>query len=293
MRFPWRKKPQPGLFSAAPVEEGLRLTEQVRPRWLWFAGVVGIVLVGLAIALDLVWNVKNILPTASLEVGVGMVLFAVLFLLQRRIVRATTLVWMSRLEVMASQTGQDPEELRRHVEGPVALVNDFVAALLNDDGDYEQAWQLADANWRLCRAQAWLWNNRHHPDLAGFNLDQAAAGLAESRSTHELWDAFAQAELAQFRGVYGNPDLRTWGAASRPRRVDDGEIVLLLDLSEHPNGAIVYADTPVIGVSFLVREINGEWKIANVAGDHLPQAGWPPDWRVGFTYFDRFLDNMG
>src|SRR5205814_9118185 len=110
MRFPWQKKPQPGLFSVPPAREGFRVSEEVRPQWLLFAGVLGILLVGLAIALDLVWKVKNILPTACLEVGVGLMLFAVLFLLQRRTVRATTLVWVSQLEELAARIGQDPAE---------------------------------------------------------------------------------------------------------------------------------------------------------------------------------------
>jgi hypothetical protein len=159
-----------------------------------------------------------------------------------------------------------------------------------DASDYRQAWQLADANWRLCRAQAWIWNNRDHPLVAGFDREAAAIGLAADPSDYALWNAFASTELDQFTEAWSEPDLRAYGAASRPRRVSDGEIVMLVDLSEYPGGAMVHEATPVTGVPFFVRKVAGNWVIANVAGDHLPKPGWPPDWMEGWTYWDTYLD---
>jgi hypothetical protein len=248
----------------------------VHPSWLW------------GFLLDLVWSVDNILPSACLNVGVGGMLFALLFVAERRIIRRTGLIWVSALEEQAARTGQDPAKLAAHFAGPVAAVQGFVRAVLDDD-NYELAWRLADSNWRLCRAQAWIWNNRSHPLVAPFDRDDTARALAEDHPTHELWASFAQTELDQIRGVWSEPDLRTYGAASASREVPAGEIVLLVDISEHPEGAVAYGPTPVFGVSFLVREIDGVWQIANLVGDRLPEPGWPPDWKEGWEYWERVL----
>jgi len=289
MKIPKRlTRAKPGLASVAPSQGGFRLSEEISSLWLWIVGIVGAVLVVLAILLDLLWNVTNILPSASLNLGVGVMLFSVLFLLQRRIVRRTNVVWISAWEEMAAQTGQNPDALANHFAGPVAVVTDFVSAIL-DDADYGRAWQLVDANWRLCRAQAWLWNNRSHPLVSPFDRASVARALSEIRPTHELWPSFAATELEQFAEIWSDPDLRTYGAASATRKVPDGEIVLLVDLSEHPDGAMAHAPTPVFGVSFLVHTEDGAWRIANLVGDHLPEPGWPPEWKEGWTYWDRLL----
>jgi hypothetical protein len=97
---------------------------------------------------------------------------------------------------MAAQTGQDEQELAEHFGGPVAVVHAFVEAVVN--GDYRQAWGLADASWRLCRAQSWLWANATYPSIQRFDRDNAAHELAQVDSTHELWEDFAQTELESF-----------------------------------------------------------------------------------------------
>lgn len=255
-------------------------------------GATGAALVVLALLLDLMWNVNNILPSASLSLGVGTMLFAVLFLAEKRIVRRTSIVWVSALEEMAAQMGRDPEEIQAHIAGPVAVVHAFVSAIL-DDADYGRAWMLADHNWRLCRAQAWIWNNRDHPVVSPFDRDEAARGLAELDSVHPLWTDFAVTELEQLAEAWSDPDLRNYGAGSASRKVEDGEIVILIDLSEHPHGAIAVGPTPVTGVSFLVREVDGSWLLANLAGDRSPVPGWPPDWREGWTYWERVLREHG
>ncbi len=283
-----RKKAQPGLSSVAPVYGGFRLDEEINVIWLWLVGGAGASLIVLGLLMNLVWSIDNILPSACLRVGVGAMLFALLFIAERRVVRRTSVIWVSALEEQAARTGQNAGELAAHFAGPVAAVNRFVHAIL-DGGDYELAWREADSNWRLCRAQAWIWNNRSHPSVARFDRDLAAQALAEEHSTHELWPSFAQTELDQFREAWSQQDLRTFGAASASRKVDAGEIVLLVDLSHHPDGAIAFEPTPVSGVSFLVREIDRAWRIANLVGDRLPIPGWPPDWNEGWGYWERVL----
>jgi hypothetical protein len=287
-----RRRAEPGLTGIRPIQDGFRLSEEINPWWLWLAGVASALLVVLAILLDLLWKVKNILPSVTLDLGIGSILFALLFLLQRRIVRRTSILWVSALEEMAARSGQDPDQLAAHFGGPVAVVHEFVDAILGE-GDCRRAWRFADPIWRLCRAQAWLWNNLSHPLVSKFDRDTAAGALAEVDSTHELWQAFAQSELEQFSEAWSGPDLRTHGAASATRKVEDGEIVLLVDLSEHPDGAMVHAPTPVRGTPFLVRKIADAWQIANLVGDHIPEPGWPPNWKEGWTYWEKLFEADG
>lgn len=69
--------------------------------------------------------------------------------------------------------------------------------------------------------------------------------------------------------------------------------MLLVDISEHPDGATAYGPTPVFGVSFLVRQIDGVWRIATLVGDRLPEPGWPPDWKEGWEYWDKVVREYG
>ena len=168
--------------------------------------------------------------------------------------RRTNVVWISVWEEMAARTGQDPNALAIHFAGPVAVATGFVSAIL-DDADYGRAWQLADANWRLCRTQAWLWKRRSPPLVSPFDRHSAARALGEVQSTNELWPSFAETELEQFTEICSEQDLRTYGAASATRKAQDGEIVLLVDLSEHPggDGPCTYA---VFRLPFLVRTVD-------------------------------------
>ncbi len=64
-------------------------------------------------------------------------------------------------------------------------------------------------------------------------------------------------------------------------KVKDGEIVALVDLSEHPQGMVVNQTMQMESICFLVTDINGEWRLANLSGDHVPELGWPPDGKTG------------
>lgn len=274
------------MKSIRPLKNGFRLSENLNHRWLWLTGIGGALLVVLAILLDIRWKVENILPSVALSFGTGAILFAVLFLLERRIVQHTSMFWVTALEELAAQTGQSPNKIADHFGGPVTVVNEFIDAILSEN-DYKHAWLLADPIWRLCRAQAWLWSNRNHPAISKFEKNATAQALAETDSVHELWESFAETELTQFRKVWLNPDLRTFGAASATRKVEDGEIILLVDLVRNPDGFMVQKETQINGISFLVRKIDGDWHIANLVGDHIPEPSWPPDWKEGWTYWDQ------
>ena len=273
------------LRELEPVHkyEGYRLIEDVKSLWLWLVGGTGVVLVLLAILLDMFWGIDNILPSVALSLGVGAMLFCVLFLLERRIVRGISMRWVSALEALTTESGEDPDEVFDHYSGPVAVVYDFINALV-DNSDYREAWRLADPNWRLCMAQSWIWNNLSHPLVSKFDKNQAAQALAESDPEHALWEGFAGTELEQFRSIWLDMKIKHYGAASRKRSVDDGEVILLVKIKDYPRGVLVQETTEIEGCRFLVRKIGGEWCLANHLGDHLPQPGWPPEWKEGWTY---------
>jgi hypothetical protein len=273
------------LRELEPVHkyEGYRLKEDVKPLWLWLAGGTGVILVLLAILLDMFWGIDNILPSVALSLGVGAMLFCVLFLLERRIVRGMSMRWVSALEALTTESGEDPDEVLAHYSGPVAAVYDFIDAVMVNS-DYREAWRLADPNWRLCRAQSWIWNNLSHPLVSKFDKEMAAHALADANPEHALWDGFASTELEQFRSIWSEIVIKQYGAASRKRRVDDGEVVLLANICDYPRGVLVQEKTEMEGCPFLVRKIGGIWCLANHLGDHLPAPGWPPDWKEGWTY---------
>jgi hypothetical protein len=176
----------------------------------------------------------------------------------------------------------DPEEADRiahHLgpDGPVAVVYawlDLVKA-----GDFAGAWVLMDDNLRLCRAQAWLWNNRFFPDIGASDLEKEARRMTAVPSTSRLWSDFAAIELQQL--------LDTWphrfkaleegrlGAGSATRVLGPNlEIVLLLEGSGE---AMVFDEPTLVSDAFLfvVRMTDGGWRIA-AYGDFVPEPGWPP-----------------
>jgi hypothetical protein len=163
----------------------------------------------------------------------------------------------------------------------------FVEAVLTRR-DYAEAFEYADYNWRLCRAQAWLWNNREGTEIAGLDLAEEAKALVGTEAhMHPLWDAFAETELNQFHEVWSNMRERQHGVGSASRPVEDGEIVMMVDIDDFPDGALATEPTEVRAVPFLVRKIRDEWLVANIVGDHLPIPGLPPDWREGWLYIEE------
>jgi hypothetical protein len=282
------KSKKSDLKSIGPFKNGFRLSEDLNRQCLWYVGVGGTLLIVLAILLNILWEVKNIFPNVALSLGTGAILFAVFFLLERRIIRQTGIYWVSAMEDLAAQVGQSSDMLAAHFYGPVAVVNNFIDAIFDED-DYQHAWKLTDQNWRLCRAQAWLWNNKDHPTVLKYDYDTTAEALAEENSVHELWEYFGNTELKQFRESWSNPDIRKYGAASAKRKVEDDEIVILTNLYEYPSGFIIQKEKIIDdNFIFLVHKIKDNWFIANMLGDHIPEPGWPPDWKEGWTYWDKF-----
>lgn len=185
--------------------------------------------------------------------------------------------------VTQDEQSPDPAEVVRMQShygptGPVAVVYEWLGHIKG--GEYATAWSLMDDQLRLCRAQAWLWNNRHTPDIALHNLDAAAESLAASPSQSLLWPSFASTELNQLHETwerhFTSLDAETLGAASHTRVIGpDLELVVLVDLGKT---APVTFDKPTLlpdAFLFTVRMTGKRWRIA-AYGDKLPTPGWPP-----------------
>lgn len=178
---------------------------------------------------------------------------------------------------------EDPVEAERmaghySTTGPVKAVYGWLDCVIADD--FAEAWQRMDDNLRLCRAQAWIWNNRTHPYFAAHDLDVDAGVLAQVPSTGPIWDDFAATELEQL--------LETWddflaayqrghvGAASASRAIGpDLEVVILQNTG---GNVVVYDDPTLIADAFVftVRLIESDWKVAAYT-DYVPTPGWPPE----------------
>jgi hypothetical protein len=170
---------------------------------------------------------------------------------------------------------QTREELHAHFGpgGPVAAIRHFLR-LIHEAQDFPAAWRMMDDNLRLCRAQAWLWDNRNSPDVAVFDLANAADAIAKIDSRHPLWGEFPATELRQLLGV---PDMTiaNLGAASRPRPIDvDLELVIVMRTGGEP---LMFDSETLLtdALPYLMRSTDAGWVVA-AYGDRLPEPGWPP-----------------
>lgn len=161
-------------------------------------------------------------------------------------------------------------------DGPVSAVYRWLKLLAA--GDFAGAWADMDDNLRLCRVQAWLWNNQEHEDIATLDLTETAQQLSAAPSPSNLWDSFATTELHQLHGTWQDRfDQLASGslaAASATRVVGpDLEVVIFTE-----SAAVWVAKEPTLltdAFVFTVRMTQGGWKIA-AYGDFLPIPGWPP-----------------
>lgn len=167
---------------------------------------------------------------------------------------------------------QTREEIEAHFAGPVSAAHTFLDLL--KAGQFEQAWPLADPEWRLGRAQAWLWNNRAHPMMASLDLDEEARGAATLRGDIDWWPSFVESEAPRWAEAFKHFSSETWGAASRPRPVEvDYELVIFVETGGH----VLHftEETPVVGMPVLVHVIDARWLVAAVDSPRY-QPGWPP-----------------
>jgi hypothetical protein len=162
-------------------------------------------------------------------------------------------------------------------EGPVLFVYSFLNAVLRDDPppSYDEGWLHLSPLMRICRAQAWIWNNRDDPAIDGELQDRLEHLATGPHRGDPLWDDFSAIELRQLREAWGDKYARQLGAASRTRVVGpDLELVVLVPTDGTP--IEVHEPTLVTdALLFLVERGDNRWYIASY-GDALPEPGWPP-----------------
>jgi len=176
----------------------------------------------------------------------------------------------------------DPEEAARMAshqgpDGPVSAVYRWLELLA--DGDFTGAWARMDDNLRLCRAQAWLWANRHHDDIAALDLEAAAERLSSMQSSSSaLWGSFASTELHQLFETWGPrfEQLESGSLASASATRIVGPDLEVIVLTESAEAWVAKGPTLLTNVFvFTVRMTANDWKIA-AYGDCVPIPGWPP-----------------
>jgi hypothetical protein len=276
-------------FDATSPPGAASEEERVRSWPLWVLGLTGATSVGGAIYLDLVADVTSILPSVLLELGAGIFLFAFLFWAERRVIRREVarqtralIEALTGSEEQARQFADDPhvgDVSRFAPDGPIDVAFRFVAAMT--EGRYEDAWDLADDDWKLCRAQSWLWNNRDHYGDDVALLDLLALQITLGPNESEVWQNFAFVEEAQFKGAWREIAAQGLGVATHQRRIaPDYEIVLLTPLGEyHESGFVVREPALIAGsMSLVIHTTSNGSKVASHVADAPPRPGWPPSW---------------
>lgn len=155
----------------------------------------------------------------------------------------------------------------------------FEFAELMAAGRYEDGLSLADDLWKRCRVQAWIWNNRDAFGEDVTRLEQLVESLTNSREPEVEWYAFIQSETALFTTVWGPLDIAHYGAGSRRRRLSrELDLVVLAPLGD-TGGYLVHEPTALSSaLTFVVRRVNGSWRIVNHIGVAPPLPGLPPVW---------------
>lgn len=262
--------------------------------WLVLAALTGTGLIGI----HLVWERTSQHPLSGvfLEAGAGLVLFVVLLLFQRSLVERTVDATVRRLS--PAELEERHRDVHRnpltpgdfHAEtGPLAVASAFVRDCA--DGRFSEAFFLGDPTWRLCRAQAWIYNNLSELDLAGSpesTRDEIARGLASGPQVNvEMWDEFVTSESEVFRDALRGYDDDRWGWSQRRRVVGPWhEIVIATPLPrDAPYGFLATGETLLdehirLLISCHRLERGLIYLVAGLNVDAAPIPGWPPTWWI-------------
>lgn len=268
--------------------------KQLSRPWLASAAIVGTVL----IAFHLLWESNTPHPWSSLalEAGASILLFVLLLLFERMLVERTVTSTVRRLTALELEEQRETEGLNpltpgdfRDSIGPLAVAGAFIRDVAV--GNFRDAFLLGDPTWRLCRAQAWLHNNRETlklDEIADDERDELARHLANGPHDGEpVWEAFNRTESDQFRRAFERYDDDTWGWSQRRRIVGSHhEVVIATPLPrDAPHGFVAQGPTilgEAIHVLLACHVVDGK-RIYNVAGIDAtapPAPGWPPSWWI-------------
>jgi hypothetical protein len=273
-----------------PLEPTLSQETEFNATPLVWLAAIGTLLMVAAAVLDIVLNIKNIVPAILLEVGGGIGLFAALFYVERRFVVSVVRTETKRLiealtwspdQVASMSDDPDLVDFANEWEpgGRIDIAHKwFVSA---SSGDYDTAWGLSDENWQYCRIQAWLWNNQTTFGSSIVQLEETANSVL-SGTEPEIRQAFMASEREQFLEAWGDLKPDEWGVSSRRRRIAfDHDVVLLVPLGEYKDGLLVNeAAIATNTIPLTMRKTPNGWRLASHLGGAPPHRGWPPAWWI-------------
>lgn len=228
-----------------------------------------------------------------LEVGAGLLLFALLLVVQNRLVeRAISAArGLTEDELLVKQAEGErnpltPGDFHDDI-GPLAVASAVVRDLA--DGNFREAWALFDPNLKRCRVLAWLYNNREQLGLPSEWCEEAEAivDLVIEHGDHPsgLAEEFVTSESEQYAEALAGYDDDRYGWSQRRRILGPRHeiVVALLLPSDAPHGIVV--DRPTIipnAIRILVSaHTAGDGTLYLVAGinyEAAPLPTWPPTW---------------
>lgn len=146
-----------------------------------------------------------------------------------------------------------------------------------EEGDGVGMWRLMDDNFRLCDTQLWLWANRDHPNLHGFDREELATELSLRTSDNHLWPLLIEGRVGANRHYLPDGFDETWGLLENRRIVGpDLEVLFFADTKlvgeSLPPGGLL---TDGFGVLMRGGPDSG-YQVAAAGSDSPPQPGWPP-----------------
>jgi hypothetical protein len=194
---------------------------------------------------------------------------------------ATPLTWANPGEKIAASINLSTEEAKERYsdDGQVGVAVRFVGLL--HVGKYEEAIELAEPNWLLCRVQDWLVNNKNVISDDETELARLAESLSLRREPEELWHAFASIEAAQFVEAWKAFDPGSIGIASQERLVGENHARVILTPIGNSEGYVVKTATPLAdALVILVRRDGSKWMVSSHLGVAPPAPGLPPAWWV-------------
>ncbi|WP_329120240.1 hypothetical protein [Streptomyces sp. NBC_01465] len=163
--------------------------------------------------------------------------------------------------------------------GQLGVAFQFIARMAA--GEFNDAVDLTDENWLLCRIQSWVWNIRVRIGEESDSLEGLADAMLQNKGDHILWEEFTESEVAGFQEAWNHLNLERLGGASRRRRVArDYDLVVLAPVGAS-GGYYVDSATIVPGaLTFLMRRHQGRWLLASHLAMAPPTPGFPPAWWV-------------
>jgi hypothetical protein len=282
------------MSDTGPEILGSRLTRDVttlRTGPLVATGAVGLILVLLYVVLELGEDPPR-LSGLLLEIGAGLMLFALLLVVQVKLVeraissaRGLTEQDLAAAQAEGGLNPLTPGDFHDDI-GPLAVAGAVVRDLA--DGNLRDAWLLFDPNWKRCRAMSWLYNNREQVGLPADLTDEVEQLAEELAQLHDvaggLTDHFVASEAHDYADLLRGFDDDRWGWSQRRRIVGPRhEIVLALPLpTDAPHGIVV--DRPMIvtrAIKILVSYQSAPdgtppYLVAGINCEAAPLPTWPP-----------------